>query len=163
MRHNQSTLQNLTIGELQRESANGDESCLMELGRRVLDMDLCYQSHECNHIHELSNLEAQIENESPLECSRCHHHSIDKYGKKYTLEWVLTEDDFPEIDINTGLSKPVLVKNENGDFIVCQCKKGNIENEYLWIIQLDSFVHDHIDSSLEIKINIFSWRYLSHQ
>jgi hypothetical protein len=68
------TLCVLDIETLQRRGRAGDEAALMELGRRVLDFDLCLLNsgiRYCEHEHELQALQAKLNTEIPPQCPHC--------------------------------------------------------------------------------------------
>jgi hypothetical protein len=68
------TLSVLDIETLQRRGRAGDEAALMELGRRVLDFDLCLlntPNRYCEHEHELQALQARLIMEVPPQCPHC--------------------------------------------------------------------------------------------
>ncbi len=51
-------MEHLAINELQQLGRVGDEAALLELGRKVLDMDFCFGDKEyCESRHELAEME----------------------------------------------------------------------------------------------------------
>lgn len=69
-----STLSALDIEDLQRRGRAGDESAILELGRRVLDFEFCLANSEgryCKHEHDLHALEVKLDIEIPPQCPHC--------------------------------------------------------------------------------------------
>jgi len=62
----------LTIVELQSFGRSGDANALIELGKRVLDIEFCFDDNKfCSHRDELSDLQYALENEVPPDCPHC--------------------------------------------------------------------------------------------
>ena len=63
----------LTIKDLQRLGNGDDEGTLIELGRRVLDLDFRVEGdrHICEYRNKLEDLELSLESEIPPECPHC--------------------------------------------------------------------------------------------
>ena len=67
-----STLNHLTIEELQRQARIGNEQATLELGKRVMDFSFCFgEARYCEHEYELQMLIFDLENEIPPECPHC--------------------------------------------------------------------------------------------
>lgn len=75
------SLSTLTIEELQSLGQAGDESAILELGRRVLEFDFCLTEQSriyCEHAFELQTLEEHLNAEVPPDCPRCGHWLTEK-------------------------------------------------------------------------------------
>lgn len=65
-------LKNITLEELKNNGISGDEDCIIELGRRFLDLPFCHLENDyCKHRVNLEQLESDLENEGPPECPHC--------------------------------------------------------------------------------------------
>jgi len=63
---------NLMLEELQRAGRSGDEAAIMELGRKVLDMDFCFgEDKYCEHRYAMAELLDHLERDLPPDCPRC--------------------------------------------------------------------------------------------
>ena len=72
------SLKHNTIEELQQLGNNGDEAALLELGRKVLDVDFClvekhYMNRDrvCTHLNELVKLQSDLDTDIPPDCPHC--------------------------------------------------------------------------------------------
>lgn len=69
----------MSIEDLQSQGLAGDEAAILELGRRVLEMDFCMSDTVyCEHRHELRELQNQLDTEIPPQCPKCDHWLTDK-------------------------------------------------------------------------------------
>ena len=66
-------MNHLTIDELQQYGRLGNEEALLELGRKVLDLDFCFgEKRYCSNQHDLAMLEYALESEEvPPDCPHC--------------------------------------------------------------------------------------------
>lgn len=69
-----SALSALDVEDLQRRGRTGDESAILELGRRVLDIDFCLADsgkRYCRHEHDFNELLNKLDIEIPPQCPHC--------------------------------------------------------------------------------------------